>query len=366
MIKKIFAFCFIFGFGILCASADAASFKEFFGAGRCDQVLEQKEEEHQQLTQENQSLRDTNRQLASRLEEIQKQNSQMIETCKEIDSNKENLMLQSERLRRENAEFRAAKEAYDDLLEQNKALLLDKELLEKQTAELQQQLADLEAQSQEHMAEKADLQQRLEEATERQRPYLNRIKDEYQDKLSKISELLRQEEDENKALTGELKETRKTAEVLERDKFKWEQQASLLQGKLDELNRQFAELQKENIALAEESRTFPRRFAELVQQNERLIKETADMHYNLGVFYVKNKEYKRAVHEFEKVLDLKPKDAQAIYNLGYIYAQHLVDRPKAIRYFEDYLSYAPDARDADWVRKYLLTWQTWYGKEVLQ
>jgi chromosome segregation ATPase len=366
MIKKIVGFGFIFGFGVLCASADAAPFKELFAGGRCDQALEQKEKEHQQLTQENHSLRDTNQQLTSRLEEIQKQNSQMIETCRDIDSDKENLMLQSERLRRENEEFRAAKEAYDGLLEEKNALLQAKAALEKHITELQEQSAAMETRAQDNIAEKTELQQKLEEATERQRPYLNRIKDEYQDKLSKISELLRQKEDENKALAGDLKETRKAAEVLERDKFKWEQQASLLQGKLDELNSQFKELQKENIALAEESRTFPRRFAELARQNERLIKETADMHYNLGVFYVKNKEHKRAVHEFEKVLDLKPKDAQAIYNLGYIYAQHLVDRPRAIRYFEDYLSYAPDARDADWVRKYLLTWQTWYGKEVLQ
>lgn len=367
MSKKNFLLSLVFGFAVLwAASADAASLKELLGGGRCDQALEQKEEEHQKLLKDNQSLRDTNQHLASRLEEIQRQNTQLIDTCKDIDSDKENLMLQFDRLRRENAEFRAAKEAYDDLLAENKDLTREKESLEAKTGEQQEQAAALEAQIEESSAEKADLEKRLEEATARMRPYLKRIEGDYRDKLGKITDLLREKEKENQALVRELKETRKAAEVLERDKFKWEQQAGLLQGKLDELSRQFEELQKENIALAEESRTFPRRFAEMARQNERLIKQTADMHYNLGVFYVKNKEYKRAVREFEKVLDLKPKDAQAIYNLGYIYAQHLVDRPKAIRYFEDYLAYAPDARDADWVRKYLLTWRTWYGKEILQ
>jgi hypothetical protein len=44
----------------------------------------------------------------------------------------------------------------------------------------------------------------------------------------------------------------------------------------------------------------------------------------------------------------------------------LVDRPKAIEYFKRYLTYAPDAADADWVNKYLLTWETWYGKSTLK
>jgi len=109
-------------------------------------------------------------------------------------------------------------------------------------------------------------------------------------------------------------------------------------------------------------RDLPKKFSELARQNRTLIKETSEMHYNLGVANIKNKEYGRAIKEFEKVLELKPQDAYANYNLGYIYAEHLVDRERAIKYFQNYLAYAPDARDANWVRKYILTWQTWYGR----
>ncbi|HQP10000.1 MAG TPA: tetratricopeptide repeat protein, partial [Candidatus Omnitrophota bacterium] len=83
-----------------------------------------------------------------------------------------------------------------------------------------------------------------------------------------------------------------------------------------------------------------------------------------GVSNIKNKEYKRAIKEFEKVLELKPDDAYANYNLGYIYAEHLVDREKAIEHFKKYLTYAPNEKDANWVRKYVLTWQTWYKKNI--
>jgi tetratricopeptide (TPR) repeat protein len=104
----------------------------------------------------------------------------------------------------------------------------------------------------------------------------------------------------------------------------------------------------------------------LARQNQKLIGETADMHYNLGVFYVQSTEYGRAIKEFEKALDLNSDNADANYNLGFIYAEHLVDREKAIQYFRNYLTYAPDAKDAEWIRKYILTWQTWYGKQPIK
>jgi tetratricopeptide (TPR) repeat protein len=91
------------------------------------------------------------------------------------------------------------------------------------------------------------------------------------------------------------------------------------------------------------------------------------MHYNLGVFYTKNKEYPRAIAEFEKSIELNPEDPYAHFNLGYIYAEYLVDRPKAIVNFRKYLSLLKtDDKDADWVKKYILTWQTWEGKKPIE
>jgi tetratricopeptide (TPR) repeat protein len=88
------------------------------------------------------------------------------------------------------------------------------------------------------------------------------------------------------------------------------------------------------------------------------------MHYNLGVFYTKNKEYSRAIAEFEKALELNPDDPAAHYNLGFIYAEYLVNRPKAIQHFRKYLSIVKtEDKDVDWVKKYILTWQTWEGKK---
>lgn len=111
----------------------------------------------------------------------------------------------------------------------------------------------------------------------------------------------------------------------------------------------------------------PAKLHELSRQNQSLIEETAVMHYNLGVFYTRQKEYSRAAVEFEKTLELKPDDAQAHFNLGYIYAEYLVNRKRAVDHFQDYLKYVKkEDKDVDWVRRYILTWQAWDGKEPMK
>jgi tetratricopeptide (TPR) repeat protein len=87
------------------------------------------------------------------------------------------------------------------------------------------------------------------------------------------------------------------------------------------------------------------------------------MHYNLGVFYSQNKEFDRATAEFEKAIEVNPDDASSYFNLGYIYAEHLQNRPKAVANFRQFLKLAKrDDKDADWAKRYILTWQTWEGK----
>ncbi|MBU2221078.1 MAG: tetratricopeptide repeat protein, partial [Candidatus Omnitrophica bacterium] len=108
----------------------------------------------------------------------------------------------------------------------------------------------------------------------------------------------------------------------------------------------------------------PAKFAELARENKVLIKETALMHYNLGVFYTQSKEFSRATAEFEKAIELNPDDPYSHYNLGYIYAEYLGNRPKAIENFRKFLKLAKaEDKDVDWVKKYILTWQTWEGKK---
>jgi len=142
---------------------------------------------------------------------------------------------------------------------------------------------------------------------------------------------------------------------------------SELKEKIKELNLKLADAVNTNKKLQQKLATDPAKFAEIARQNKTLIKNTANMHYNMGVFYLKQKDYNRAVVEFEKAIELTPDDAYSHFNLGYIYAEYLVNRKKAIEHFKKYLQYAKaDDKDIDWVKKYILTWQAYDATEPIK
>ncbi|MCK9594984.1 MAG: tetratricopeptide repeat protein, partial [Candidatus Omnitrophica bacterium] len=184
-----------------------------------------------------------------------------------------------------------------------------------------------------------------------------------------------------------LPETRRVISKLEREKKDLQKSKALMELKFkrmedERLNqyaqseiyrRQIVDYKKRYEEALAKNRTFekkleqlPARFAEISRQNKVLVKETALMHYNLGVFYTKNKEYQRAMAEFEKTIELNPDDPYAHYNLGYIYAEYMVNRPKAIEQFRKFLQLCKtEDNDVDWVKKYILTWETWAGKKPM-
>ena len=136
--------------------------------------------------------------------------------------------------------------------------------------------------------------------------------------------------------------------------------------RVETLKEQYAALLAESMALRHQAKQMPVAISRMAHQHERLVKETADMHYNLGVLFSSKKEYNRAASEFQKVIELRPDDADAHYNLGVIYAEHVPDRQKAMAYFRRYIELNPQAHDASWVKQYIASWQVWEAKERLE
>jgi tetratricopeptide (TPR) repeat protein len=116
---------------------------------------------------------------------------------------------------------------------------------------------------------------------------------------------------------------------------------------------------QDNKRLAQEIEENARKVSQVALLKDRLIKENAVLHYNLGVVYLQRQEFNEAIGEFQKVLELNPNDAATHYNLGIIYADYLGNKPKAILHFKKYLALDPKDKDADRARKYILTWETW-------
>jgi tetratricopeptide (TPR) repeat protein len=194
-------------------------------------------------------------------------------------------------------------------------------------------------------------------------------------KSSKVSWLKEKKdlEKENSTLKNNLKEAQsllsssdKNLSKLSKDLEKSGKEAVGLKEKLTKLNKEHASLVEKNKILQKGFLEAPNKFAELARQNKALIKQTANMHYNLGVFYTKNKQYSRAIAEFEKAVELNPEDAHAHFNLGYIYAEYVENRARAVEHFRKYLNLASSKdKDMDWVKKYVITWSSYEAKEPM-
>jgi tetratricopeptide (TPR) repeat protein len=169
------------------------------------------------------------------------------------------------------------------------------------------------------------------------------------------------------ALQNSAKRKESEFDQLRQQKTKLDLDNVSLKSELNDYKKSLADAVQKNKRMWEQVQNTPKKVTELARQNRLLIAETAQMHYNLGTFYTKNKQYDRAAIEFEKVIEIDPNNAYAQFNLGYIYAEYLVNRQKASKHFRLYLGLAKgDDRDVDWVKKYLLTWEAYDGKGQVQ
>lgn len=84
-----------------------------------------------------------------------------------------------------------------------------------------------------------------------------------------------------------------------------------------------------------------------------------NLHYNLGVIYLKKSDYLNAAEEFKKVVSLNADDADAYYNLGVIYESFLNDKDKALHYYRKYLKYSSHKEE----KKVVKTWVDYINRQ---
>ena len=171
----------------------------------------------------------------------------------------------------------------------------------------------------------------------------------------------------NDELSAMLTDKSKNISGLQLQEAKFLSQIQGYQNRISELEKQKDEfyeknrfLYNDNKFLKEKVESYPKRLSQVSILKDRLLKENAVLHYNLGVFHIQRQEYSEAIIEFEKVLELTPNDPATHYNLGLIYAEYLNDKPKAMIHFKRYLmTTTKDDKDADRAKKYILTWEKW-------
>lgn len=284
------------------------------------------------------------------------------------------------------AEYDKLKEEYEHVLrDRDNILVQSKNLLKYRTEirQMQDEVARVVNKNEKTEEEKQVLLGKINELNSHIDD-IQRDKGELNDQIDKLKNYIEKKEIEYKILDEtkqQLAEVNKDKDRLKQEILSFEDQKAKLQNQklafqadselykrqYEELRKKYREALSVNKRLEKKLSSVPKKFAEIARENKMLLKETALMHYNLGVFYTEEGQHKRAVAEFEKSIELNPDDAYAYFNLGYIYAEHLVDRSRAINYFRQYLKLANNEdRDVDWVKKYILTWQAWSGKPTLK
>ncbi len=268
---------------------------------------------------------------------------------------RDNLLLQLKSLGDYKDRFSGAEAAAKKASEGKAGLQQEIQVKDAQITDLRQKISDLEMNNARALKDNEDMKKSLEKMT-----FEYKIVPETKKELSSVKS-------QNVSFQRSIQQMEGRVKSLQEQKVNDDAQQEIYRMQIKELKSRYEKALNRNRALEKKAEQMPVRFAEISRQNKTLLKETALMHYNLGVFYSKNKEYTRAMAEFDKSVELNPDDAASYFNLGYICAEYMVDRPKAIAYFRKFLNLVKtEDKDVDWVRKYILTWQTYEGKRPME
>lgn len=129
---------------------------------------------------------------------------------------------------------------------------------------------------------------------------------------------------------------------------------------LNDLKVQNTRLTRVNAEMNKLAAEGPARFKDMAEENKRLIRETAEMHYNMGVFFLEKRNLPMAEKELNRAVDLDPLNAKAHYNLGYLYSEEFDKHDLAIMHFNKFLELRPNSKESEVVRSYLIMRQS-YG-----
>ncbi len=298
-------------------------------------------------------------------ENIKQEYEKLKKEYQRVSADRDNILAQSKGLLEIKAKYAQIESTLKSNQEEKERLQNEFAVAKEEAAQARKNLQDSGLTAQQKINELESDNARLSEERDSLKESIRRLELEYKGLPETRKELgnLRQD---NKGLQKKYDSMEQQLMKMKDQQLDKDAQIDVYRKQVGEFKTRYEQSLAKNRALEKRAEKIPGRFAEMARQNKVLIKETALMHYNLGVFYTKNKEYARAIAEFEKSIELNPGDPYAHYNLGFIYAEYSVNRAKAIEQFRKYLSLTKkEDKDTDWVRKYVLTWQSYEGKKPM-
>ncbi len=320
------------------------------------------------------TTKDVNQSLKSLTQKYQKltaENESLKSRYTQLEADRDNVLTQTKILLKEKTKYISVQEMYDKLKTQHDALA---ELKAKNENEIQRLTTDLQDKSEKLEVLEMDHKDKVDQ--------LNGLRSEHQ-VLSNAYKAKIENSPEYKKWMRELADVRKERNDLRNDTQRLGNQLKRLSADLKKslernlkIAKQNAKYQKELQALKIERKKLieqdkqwkasvnelPQRFKDMATENKRLLRETAEMHYNLGVFYTQNRVYPMALKEFTRALEFNPNSPRIHYNLGYLYAEELGKHEQAMAHFKRYLELDPHSKESEIIRSYMLERQSFGDK----
>ncbi len=286
----------------------------------------------------------------------------------ELETDRNNVLTQTRTLLQEKAQWQGVEEQLENLKKTNKAFMAQKDKLLDENRKLKEEVASVLQNFDGLKQSYQDLLTKQEEAEKENISLRNLLTKQVQatpeyQLLDRESKRLR-EENEKFGQTINLMEG-KLKLALDRIKKDQERELSMLRqvrgqkDLLEGIRAQNAMLTKTNMELNELVNSTPGRIKDMAAQNQTLVKETAEMHYNMGVFFTENKKFEQAEREYLRALEFDPNNLKVNFNLGYLYAEDMEKHDKAMFYLEKYLQIDPNSKESESIRSYIATRQAW-------
>ena len=309
-----------------------------------------------------------NKALAQNMKKLEQDYTDLQKKYNELETDRNNVLSQTKVLLQEKTEWQEIEGQLENLKSTNKTFMMQKQKLLEENQKLKTEIAtilqnfdglkqsyqELSAKQEESDKENASLRDLLTKQVQATPEYqlLDRESKRLREENEKLGQTIN-------VMEGKLK--------LALDRIKKDQQRELSQLRqvrgqnqiLSEIRAQNEFLTKANRELHELIQQAPGRIKEMAAQNQTLLKETAEMHYNMGVFFTDNKQFDQAEREYVRALDFDPNNLKVHYNLGYLYAENMDRHDKAMFHLEKYLQIDPNSKESEAIRSYIATRQAW-------
>ncbi|MBN1689295.1 MAG: tetratricopeptide repeat protein [Candidatus Omnitrophica bacterium] len=310
--------------------------------------IKQLEHEKSKVAMELENVNLDRKNLVKQASTFQREKEELLQKLQEMKGVSSGADVELESLKRENEilaaeleKLRAAREKDRDLFNEEKTAV--ERRVQEQEARANSLAKSLEEYTPERIEEIVADRNRLQEENQRMAQKVF----EYEQRLEELRKQmtpLELDREELHRIQTESRELKKKIQYLDK-----------LESRQEQLIKENKEYREQVEVLKSKLKDAVPGLAKASRVSQKMMRENADMHYNLGTIFLHNKRYRESIKEYERVLELRPNDPETHYNLGVLYDDYLKDREKALYHYQKYLAINPKAPDAKKVESYILS-----------